>query len=124
MNYNILAYIIFLTLIIFIIVYVGRYFYSNGRIFIIALFNGNSTMADYINELLLIGYYLFNIGYAFLKLRQWEKVNNLETLFSSLATSIGVLIFILALVHYFNMLVIYLLSKSKSISITHKSFQS
>jgi hypothetical protein len=81
-------------------------------------------MADYINELLLIGYYLFNIGYAFLKLRQWEKVNNLETLFSSLATSIGVLIFILALVHYFNMLVIYLLSKSKSISITHKSFQS
>lgn len=124
MNYNILAYIIFLTLIIFIIVYVGRYFYSNGRIFIIALFNGNSTMADYINELLLIGYYLFNIGYAFLKLRQWEKVNNLETLFSSLATNIGVLIFILALVHYFNMLVIYLLSKSKSISITHKSFQS
>lgn len=122
MNYNILAYIIFLILIIFVIVYVGRYFYSNGRIFIIALFSGNTTLADGINKLLLIAYYLFNIGYAFLKLRQWEKIPNIESLFSSLATNIGVLIFILALVHYFNMLVIYLLSKSKSISITHKSF--
>jgi hypothetical protein len=39
-------------------------------------------------------------------------------LFSSLASNIGVLIFILAVIHYFNMLVIYLLSKSKSIFIT------
>jgi hypothetical protein len=124
MNYNILAYIIFLILIIFVIVYVGRYFYSSGRIFIIALFSGNATLADGINKLLLIAYYLFNIGYAFLKLRQWEKITNIESLFSSLATNIGVLIFILALIHYFNMLVIYLLSKSKSISITHKSFYS
>lgn len=124
MSYNILAYIIFLTLIIFIIVYVGKYFYSNGRIFIIGLFNGNVTLADHINRLLLIAYYLFNIGYSFLKLRQWERINNVEMLFSSVATNIGALILILALVHYFNMLTIFLFSKSKSISITHKSFQS
>ncbi|HWI90685.1 MAG TPA: hypothetical protein VNT20_05380 [Flavisolibacter sp.] len=124
MNYNILAYVVFLSLIIFIIVYVGRYFYSNGRIFIIALFNGHVALADQVNKLLLIAYYLFNIGYAFLKLKQWERITNWEMMFSSLATKIGILIFILALTHYFNMLVIYLLSKSKSISITHKSFQS
>lgn len=124
MNYNILAYMIFLILIIFIIVYVGRYFYSNGRIFIIAFFNGNVTLADQVNKLLLIAYYLFNIGYALLKLKQWEKISRLEMLFSSLATNIGILVFILAVVHYFNMLAIYRLSKSKSIFITHKSFQS
>lgn len=124
MNYNILAYIIFLVVIIFIIVYVGRYFYSNGRVFIIALFNGHAALADQVNKLLLMAYYLFNIGYAFLKLKQWQKIDNTESLFSSLATNIGLLIFILALIHYVNMLVIYLLSKSKPISITHKSFQS
>lgn len=118
MNYNIYAYIIFLTLIIFIIIYVGRYFYSNGRVFIISLFNGNVVLADKINKLLLIAYYLFNIGYSFIKLRQWPKIAGLETLFSSLASNTGVLIFILAVIHYFNMAVIYLLSKSKSISIT------
>jgi hypothetical protein len=103
---------------IFIIVYVGRYFYSNGRIFIISLFNGNVALADQVNKLLLIAYYLFNIGYSFLKLRQWQRINTIEILFSSLASNIGVLTFILALTHYFNMLIIYRLSKSKSISIT------
>jgi hypothetical protein len=122
MNYNTPAYIIFLILIIFIIVYVGRYFYTNGRIFIIALFNGNVMLGDHINKLLLIAYYLFNIGYSFLKLKQWQKIIDLESLFSSLAANISTLIFILALVHYFNMLVIYLLSKSNSI--TNKNFQS
>ncbi len=121
MNYNVYAYIIFLTLIILIIVYVGRYFYSNGRIFILTLFKGNIILADHINKLLLIAYYLFNIGYSFLKLRQWDKIIHLEMLYSTLATNIGLLIFILAIIHYFNMLVIYILSKSKSISFTHKS---
>jgi hypothetical protein len=123
MNYNVCAYIIFLTLMIFIIVYVGRFFYSNGRIFIVFLFNGNAALADQVNRLLLIAYFLFNIGYCFIKLRQWEKIGNMENLFSSLASNIGVLIFILAVTHYFNMLIIYRLSKSKSISIT-QSFQS
>ena len=124
MNYNVGAYIIFLTVMIFIIVYVGRYFYSKGRIFIISLFNGNVALADQVNRLLLIAYYLFNIGYCFIKLRQWEKISDLENFISSLATNIGVLIFILAVIHYCNMLIIYRLSKSKSISITNKSFQS
>ncbi len=124
MNYNVGAYIIFLTLVIFIIVFVGRYFYTNGRIFIISLFKGNMALADQINKLLLIAYYLFNIGYSFLKLRHWQKITNAEMLLSSLASNIGVLIFILAVTHYFNMLIIYQLSKSKSISNTNKSFQS
>ena len=124
MNYNVGAYIIFLGLMIFIIVYVGRYFYSNGRVFIISLFHGNVSLADQVNKLLLIGYYLFNIGYSFIKLKQWQKISNLEMMFSSLASNTGVLIFLLALIHYLNMLVIYQLSKSKSNSITHKSFQS
>jgi len=118
MNYNICAYIIFLCLVIFIIVYVGRYFYSNGRVFIVSLFNGNVVLADQINKLLLIAYYLFNIGYSFIKLKQWAKIYNIEELFSSLASKLGVLILILAVTHYFNMLVIYQLSRSKSISIT------
>ena len=124
MNYNVGAYIVFLTLMIFLIVYVGRYFYTNGRVFIISLFNGQEALADQVNRLLLIGYCLLNIGYAFLKLRQWEKIGGLEAMVSSVAGNIGALIFILALIHYCNMLVIYLLSRSKTNSITHKSFQS
>ncbi|MGZ3924318.1 MAG: hypothetical protein ACXVBJ_11160 [Flavisolibacter sp.] len=118
MNYTICAYIIYLCFMIFIIVYVGRYFYVNGRVFIVSLFNGNVALGDQINKLMLIAYYLFNIGYSFIKLKHWAKINNSEDLFSSLASNLGIFILILAVTHYFNMLVIYQLSKSKSISIT------
>jgi|SRR5687768_51384 len=120
MNYNVGAYMIYIAMMVFIIVYVGRYFYKNGRVFIIALLNGNVSLADYINKLLLVAYCLFNVGYAFLKLKNWPKVISIEVLFSSLAVNMGTLILILACTHYFNMLAIYLLSKSNFI--THKTF--
>ena len=123
MNYNLTTYGIYLILMVYIIVYVGRYFYTNGRVFIISLLNNNVELADHLNKLLLLAYYLFNIGYTFIKLKSWQRVNNIESLFSSLSTNMAVLILILALTHYFNMLVIFYLSKSKSFTITNKSFQ-
>ena len=54
MNYTILAYLVYLALMIFIIVFVGRFFYRNGRVFIINLFKNQVSLADKINHLLLI----------------------------------------------------------------------
>lgn len=122
MNYNILAYIVFLSMIIYIIVFVGRYFFTNGRVFILNLFNNNEEQADTINRILLIAYYLFNIGYSFMILRKWEKVHNTSEMFSSITENMSLLIIILAVMHYFNMTVIYILSK-KSNSLTNKTFQ-
>ena len=120
MNYNISVYFVFITLVSFIIIYVGRYFYTNGRVFIVSLLHDNVPLADNINRLLLVGYYLVNIGYAFIKLKQWPKIDAVATWFSSLATNMATLILILALLHYMNMLIIYSLSKSNTI--TNKSY--
>jgi hypothetical protein len=91
-------------------------------VFILSLLKGKEALTDYINRLLLIAYYLFNTGYAFLKLKQWQKITSLEAMLSSLAANVGVLILILALTHYLNMAAIYTLSKSNSL--INKSFQS
>jgi hypothetical protein len=117
MNYNILAYMIFLTLMIFTIVYVGKLFYRNGRIFILSLFRNNAVLTDHVNHILLIAYYLFNIGYTFFTLRNWEKIVSVQSLISNISRNMGVLIFILALTHYMNMGMIYYLSKKKSLLI-------
>lgn len=116
MNYNISAYIVFLALTAFIIVYVGRYFFTNGRVFIISLMNDNTTLADSINRILLVGYYLVNIGYAFIKIKQWPEISSLSIWFSSLAENMAILILILAILHYLNMITIYFLSKSNFIT--------
>jgi hypothetical protein len=124
MNYNIVAYIIYLAMTIFIIVYVGRLFYINGRVFILALFKGDAELTDNVNNILLIAYYLFNIGYAFITLRHWSQISNLQTLISSVSGNVGILVLILATTHYMNMGLIYYLSRIKFLTNTAKSFQS
>jgi lipoprotein signal peptidase len=120
MNYNIAAYLIYLVMMIFIIIYVGRLFHQNGRIFILSLFEHDSSLTTKVNNILLTAYYLFNIGYAFVTLQHWEKGLNLQTLISSVSHNTGILVFILSVTHYFNMGMIYLLSKHKSLFITTK----
>lgn len=117
MNYNILAYIIYLSIMIFIIVYVGRLFYNNGRVFILGLFKGNAEQTDNLNKILLLAYYLFNIGYAFTKLHYWTKVTDTALLISSLSSNLSLLILMLALMHYFNMALVYYLSHRQSLSV-------
>ncbi|XZF16601.1 hypothetical protein ACTHGU_10735 [Chitinophagaceae bacterium MMS25-I14] len=118
MNSNVVAYVLYLIIIVYIVYYVGRKFHSNGRVFILGLMHGDHETTDTINNILLVAYYLFNCGYAFLKLKNWEYITGPPLLISSLGYNIGVLILILAVTHYFNMLIIYFLSKRNK----HKSF--
>ncbi|MFZ1527670.1 MAG: hypothetical protein WAT19_02905 [Ferruginibacter sp.] len=114
MNLNITAYFIYSLLMVFIIYRLGKIFHTNGRVFILQLYRGNQAATDSINNLLLIAYYLFNMGYVFLKLKTWKKVQSPGELCSSLSNNIGLLILMLALLHYMNMLAIYLLSKKQN----------
>ena len=114
MNYNILSYGVFIGIMIFIIGYVGRMFHRNGRVFILNLFHGEEHKTDNLNNLLLLAYYLFNIGYTFVTLRFWETITGIQAMIAALADHLAVLILILAVTHYFNMLLVYLLSKRKT----------
>lgn len=113
MNYNILSYLIYALLTIYMIVWVGRQFHRNGRVFILSLFAHRENIADTTNNLLLMGYYLFNIGYAILQFSFWAEVPNVTSLLASIANKTAVLVLILAGLHYNNMFIIYILSKNK-----------
>lgn len=116
MNYNILAYIIYSIIILLIIFWLGRKLHSIGRIYILALYKEDVRACDSMNNVLLIAYYLFNTGYAFLKLHNWQYVGNREELVYSVGLNIGRLLIILAATHYFNMTIIYFISgKRKNI---------
>lgn len=113
---NTLAYIIYLFITYLITVRVGFIFYRNGRVFILDLLNNDATLTDAINRILLVGYYLVNLGYAALMISTWDTIDNWTTLLSSITVMTGQIVLTLALMHYFNMLVIYLISKrNKSI---------
>jgi hypothetical protein len=121
MNYNILSYTIFSLITIYIIIWVGRLFHRNGRIFILSFFQNKEELTDTTNNLLLTGYYLFNIGYAIIQFSYWKKIETIADMLSSTLERTGILILILAFLHYNNMLIIYVISNYKKNKHTTKN---
>ena len=81
-------------------------------------------MTDTTNNILLMAYYLFNIGYAVVQFSVWKKVTGIDMMIASIATKTGILVMILAVTHYFNICLIYFLSKKNHSFITSKNYQS
>jgi hypothetical protein len=108
---NIIAYIIYLFITYLITVKVGMLFYRNGRIFILGLLQDDIRLTDAINNILLVGYYLVNLGYATIMISTWNTIHNRTALLVSIVTMTGIIMLTLALMHCGNMLVIYLISK-------------
>ena len=123
MNYNIFSYLIYGCITIYIIWWVGKLFHRNGRIFILRLFHQNELLTDTTNNILLLAYYLFNIGYVIIQFSFWERVAGFESMLASISMKTGLLIFILAVTHYLNMVLIYFLSKRNFQSITFKNIK-
>ncbi len=115
MNYNILSYILYLPLIFFITIKVGWMFYKNGELFLITLFENNITLTKNINNLLLIGYYLVNLGYSIITISYWDKIDNLIELINSLSSTLGKIIVLLALLHYNNIFWLKYITKSNTL---------
>ncbi len=108
---NTFTYLIYLSLTYFITVHVGLRFNRNGRIYILRLTGGDERLTDSINRLLLTGYYLLNLGYAALMIRNWRTVDTITQSLLSIATMTGTIMLTLAVIHFLNMLAIYLLSR-------------
>src|SRR5215213_9126347 len=72
MNLIILLYGLYLAITICLTVWVARTLFSNGKLFLVDIFHGNAELAQAVNNLLLVGFYLINIGYAVYTLRIWQ----------------------------------------------------
>jgi hypothetical protein len=89
-------------------------FYKNGEIFLLNIFKDERLVIN-INNLLLLGYYLINLGYVVMTISNWEKMNNTIDIINSLTHTIGKIIIILAILHYNNVFWLTHITKSKII---------
>ena len=97
------TYVVYLLLSLAITVWVGRSLNRNGRVFLVENFQGQEALADSINHLLLVGFYLVNIGFVALALRYGVKPTDLVGAFEFLSTKVGLVVVVLGLMHFFNM---------------------
>ncbi len=97
------TYVAYLVLSLGITVWVGRSLNRNGRVFLVENFQGQEALADSINHLLLVGFYLVNIGFVSLALRYGAKPTDAVEAFEFLSTKVGLAVVVLGLMHFFNM---------------------
>ncbi|RHX96001.1 hypothetical protein DLM76_03305 [Leptospira yasudae] len=96
-------YVGYLIISILMTIWVARTLFNNGRIFLIQMFNGEEKLADSINHLLIVGFYLINIGYISLSLTSSQKPLDLAECIEILTTKVGVVLLLLGAMHFFNL---------------------
>ncbi len=118
---NIVAYIIYLFITYIITVRVGKIFYKNGRHYILSIVHGDEQLTDFINKILLAGYYLMNLGYATIMISLWKTITSFSNLIASVSSMTGRILLSLAIVHFTNMYIIYLIGNKTKILHHHKN---
>ena len=88
----------------------ARTLFRNGKVFLTDVFADNEGMADAVNHLLVVGFYMLNLGYAFMIFRTSDTATALEAT-ENLVTKLGVLLLSLGVIHFVNIAVFWRLRR-------------
>jgi len=111
MNYTLLTYALYMPITFALTVWVAKTLFTNGRVFLVDIFHGNELLADSVNKLLVVGFYLINIGYAVYTLQILGEIASIQSVIERLSLKIGAIILILGAMHFFNLFVFFKLRK-------------
>jgi hypothetical protein len=99
------CYFSYLAISIGLTIWVARTLHRNGRVFLVDAFHGNNELADSVNHLLVVGFYLINIGYIALALTTTSPMVTFRQIIELESVKIGVVLLILGAMHFFNILI-------------------
>src|SRR5260370_3349825 len=99
------SYFVYLALSLTVTVWVARTLHQRGRVFLIDAFRGHAELADSVNHLLVVGFYLINVGYVAFALKTGENPTNLRQAIELVSDKLGLVLLVLGLMHFFNLYV-------------------
>lgn len=99
------TYLTYLTVSIGITIWVARTLFKNGQVFLIDAFLGKEKLADSVNQLLVVGFYLINVGFVTLTLKEHGEIHTLQNAIELVCTKVGFILLVLGAMHFFNLYV-------------------
>lgn len=105
MTIEISTYLIYLAISIALTIWVAHTLHQSGRIFLVDVFHGNEALADSVNHLLVVGFYLINFGYVSLALKLGYNVANAQEGIEALSVKVGMVLLVLGAMHFFNLFI-------------------
>ncbi|MEH0546425.1 hypothetical protein QA802_26100 [Streptomyces sp. B21-105] len=106
MDRTVIAYVVYLIVSIGLTVWVARTLSRNGRVFLADVLQGNEKLADAVNHLLVVGFYLVNLGFVALYLSGDDTIEDTRGIFEALSTKLGVVLLVLGAMHLANVYVL------------------
>jgi hypothetical protein len=109
--YIVVSYLVYLAVSLGVTVWVAKTLHRSGRVFLLDAFQGNGELADSVNHLLVVGFYLINVGYVTLAMRTDSTLSSARGSIELVCDKIGVVLLVLGLMHFFNLYVFNRLRK-------------
>ncbi|MFH5232622.1 hypothetical protein [Antrihabitans spumae] len=95
--------------------FVARLLYRNGGSFLVKAFDGDEETAAAVNHLLVVGFWLINVGYIALVLRIDGDVTTARAAFEALAGKLGAVTLGLGVLHFSNLVVLARLRRGRKL---------
>ena len=105
MDIVITTYIAYVVVSVFLTIWVARTLHKNGRVFLVEIFGGDESLADSVNHLLVVGFYLINFGYVSLALKLGYSVAVAQEAIEALSVKVGMVLIVLGAMHFFNLFI-------------------
>jgi hypothetical protein len=105
MNIAITTYLLYLAISVALTIWVAHTLHQNGRIFLVDVFHGNEPLADSVNHLLVVGFYLINLGYVSLALKLGYDIATPREGIEALSVKVGTVLLVLGGMHFFNLFI-------------------
>ena len=113
------TYATYLIISVALTIWVARTLFKNGRVFLVDVFAGNEELADSVNHLLVVGFYLLNLGFVSLALKIEGRIPDLRAGMEALSQKLGIVLLVLGAAHFFN-LAIFSKARSNQLSSRRK----
>lgn len=102
---TILTYSAFLLISLGLTVFTGRALSGSGRAFLLEVFGGNENLATAVDRLLVVGFYLLNLGFVLLAMRNPAEVTSARQAMGLLTVKLAEVLLVLGLLHLVNLMI-------------------
>ena len=101
MDPKVWMYLLYLAVSVGLTAWVATTLSRNGRVFLEDVFE-DQRLANAVNQLLVMGFYLLNLGYVTFAMRSSAQVENTSAALETFSTKIGLVLLVLGVLHFCN----------------------
>ena len=101
MDIKVWMYLCYLVISIGLTIWVARTLSRNGLVFLTDVFE-DTRLANAVNSLLVVGFYLLNLGYVTFAMKYGGALDTTSQAMEELSKKVGLVLLVLGALHFFN----------------------